>query len=259
MAPLAAILLASLTGSLHCVGMCGPLVAFAVGSTESHSNLGRLALHFAYHGGRLVTYAAIGAVCGLLGAALDMGGAMVGLNRAAAILAGVMMIGVGVIAILRYRGVRLPERKTPGPLRRWIVLGQRAATGLRPLPRAGAIGLLTGFLPCGWLYAFAIVAAGSGSLAWGASVMAAFWMGTVPVLAALGIGVQTLTGTLGRRVPLVTAVALVALGLYTIASRSTVPVAAFEAQAESLQGSGTAEQLDSIQQTVPPCCQPHAQ
>ena len=105
MATLIAILVASLFGSLHCAGMCGPLVAFAVGGADIQSNSVRVLLHAMYHGGRLVSYALIGAVCGLLGAALDLGGAMAGLHRIASLLAGGMMIAVGIIAVLHYKGV----------------------------------------------------------------------------------------------------------------------------------------------------------
>ncbi len=54
--------------------------------------------------------------------------------------------------------------------------------------------------------------------------MVAFWMGTVPILASLGIGVQALMGTLGRRIPLATALVIVGLGLYTIAVRPAISI-----------------------------------
>jgi sulfite exporter TauE/SafE len=258
MSILVAVLLASLFGSLHCAGMCGALVAFAVGATETQSAAARAALHAAYHGGRMVTYALVGAACGLLGAALDLGGAMLGLNRVAAVLAGGMMIAVGVVAIVRYAGVRVPHPPVPNALRRTLAVGQRAAMGLRPLPRALTIGLLTAFLPCGWLYAFAIIAAGTGTAVMGAAVMVAFWMGTVPVLVWLGVGVQALTGTLGRRIPLATAIAVVLLGLHTVIGRSGTPVAAFESTVQSLRGSDTMQQVEAVQHTTPACCQNHS-
>jgi sulfite exporter TauE/SafE len=256
MAALLTVLLVSLSGSLHCAGMCGPLVAFALGSTETQSHGMRWLLQLAYHGGRLFSYALIGALCGLLGAALDMGAALLGLRSVAVILAGSMMIAVGLIAILRYSGLRLPHVKVPGALQRVVVLGQRAAIGLRPFPRALTIGLLSALLPCGWLYAFAIVATGAGSAAMGAAVMAAFWLGTVPVLASLGIGVQAFSGTLGRRMPLITAVAIVVLGLFTIVGRLSVPVAAFEQQQVEISTSGDVQQqVETIDSSTPPCCQ----
>jgi sulfite exporter TauE/SafE len=91
----------------------------------------------------------------------------------------------------------------------------------------------------------------------GAAVMIAFWAGTVPILVSLGVGVQALTGTLGRRIPLATAVVIVILGLYTVGQRSATPVAAFESTVEALQGGDVMEQVKAAQETEPPCCQDH--
>ena len=80
-------------------------------------------------------------------------------------------------------------------------------------------GLITGLLPCGWLWAFAISAAGTGSPVVGAMLMIAFWLGTVPAM----VGVLGLAGPVVARVrarlPLVTAFALIALGLATLGMR----------------------------------------
>lgn len=221
------VLLASLLGSLHCAGMCGAFVAFAVGSPTTPGS--RAACAVGYHGGRLVTYALLGAVAGSLGAALDWGGSMIGLSRVAAALAGAMMIGFGVITLLRLRGVRMSGLRPPAWLSRFVGSGQRVAMGFRPLPRATLIGLLTTLLPCGWLWAFAITAAGTGSPAWGAATMAVFWLGTLPVLVALGLGVQKLSGVLGPRLPAITAVALVVVGLLTVVGRLGVDGSAMAA------------------------------
>ena len=50
-----------------------------------------------------------------------------------------------------------------------------------PVARALLLGLFSTLLPCGWLYAFAVLAAGTGGPWTGMLVMAAFWAGTVPV------------------------------------------------------------------------------
>jgi uncharacterized protein len=252
---LAAVLFASLVGSLHCAGMCGALVAFAVGGMETHSMPGRVLLQLAYHGGRLTTYGLMGAVCGLLGAALDLGGSLVGLHRAAAVLAGATMIGFGIVAVLQYRGWRIPGTRVPAGLQWLLVTGQRLAVGLRPLPRALTIGLLTALLPCGWLWAFALIAAGTGSAGWGAAVMIAFWAGTVPVLASVGAAVQVLTGTLGRRLPLITAVLLVALGLGTIAERFVLSGEPLVMPVPAQASGDLHQQIEAVRQAAPPCCQ----
>jgi sulfite exporter TauE/SafE len=218
---LAAVFAASLLGSLHCVGMCGPLVAVAVGLDGSGTG-SRSALHVAYHGGRLVSYLLLGAVGGGLGAGFDSGVSGLGLQRAATLLAGITMAVIGLVGFFRAVGIRLPAPPAPGPVLRWITALQRAALGLRPLPRAAAVGLGSGLLPCGWLYAFAVTAFGTAGPFMGASVMAAFWAGTVPALLVVGAGVQALTGTLGRRVPILTSLVILAIGLYTIAGRTTL-------------------------------------
>ncbi|RMF85708.1 MAG: sulfite exporter TauE/SafE family protein, partial [Planctomycetota bacterium] len=91
---IAAVFVASLLGSLHCAGMCGPFVAFAVGADAGRT--GGAWRHVAYHGGRLVTYSLLGVAAGALGAALDLGGAWVGVQRTAAIVAGAIMVLFGV-------------------------------------------------------------------------------------------------------------------------------------------------------------------
>jgi len=250
---LVAVLIASFVGSLHCVGMCGPLAAFAVGDPDGEKRASQVGLHAAYHGGRLLTYALVGAVCGLLGAAIDRGGARLGCHRAAALLAGGMMIAVGVAAVLRAVGVRLPHLPLPGSMHRLVLAGQRAAFALRPLPRAICIGLLTAFLPCGWLYLFALKAAETGSPLRGALFMIAFWLGSVPALVLVGASVQTLARLLGQRLPLVTALVIVMLGVFSLAIWMQSPVLAFE-PAKNPADTATVRQVEELGKTIPPCC-----
>jgi sulfite exporter TauE/SafE len=249
----AAALIASFVGSLHCVGMCGPLVAFAVGDPTGGNSQRRPWLHAAYHGGRLLTYSLVGALCGLLGAAIDHGGARLGVHRAAALLAGSIMIIAGCAAAMRATGVRLPHLPLPAVLRRSILAGQRAAFALTPLPRALATGLLTAFLPCGWLYLFALKAAETGNPVRGAMFMAAFWAGSVPALVLVGVGAQSLIRLLGRRLPLVTALAVLMLGVFTIAFWIRAPVLAFE-PAKSSGDIALVGQVQALGKAVPACC-----
>jgi sulfite exporter TauE/SafE len=221
LALIGAVFLASLLGSLHCAGMCGAFVVFAV-SADPRSKAPRLPLHVAYHGGRLGTYVAFGMVAGTVGAALDLSGSLVGVQRLAAMLAGGMMVGFGLIVLLREAGVGVPKAPIPKAMRDAAIAGHRVAQGQAPIVRALLTGLLTTFLPCGWLYAFVIVAAGTADPAMGAVTMAAFWLGTVPVLAAIGAGVQRLLGSLGRFAPTIAASAVIVVGALTVADRSSL-------------------------------------
>jgi sulfite exporter TauE/SafE len=98
--------------------------------------------------------------------------------------------------------------------------------------RAGALGLLTTLLPCGGLWAFVVTAGGTGRPLGGALVMVAFWAGTLPLLTVVGAAVQRAAGPLRRRLPVVSAAMLVALGLLSIAGKLRVaPVNAQSAHA----------------------------
>jgi len=67
------VLASSFIGSLHCIGMCGPLVGFVAGASAGPGASGPKT-HIAYNLGRLVTYTALGGVAGAVGAALDLAG-----------------------------------------------------------------------------------------------------------------------------------------------------------------------------------------
>jgi sulfite exporter TauE/SafE len=215
---LVTVFVASLVGSLHCVGMCGPFVAFYAGGDGS-GGARRLASHGIYSLGRLVAYVVLGAAAGAIGAALDLAGSLAGFQRIAAIAAGTIMVAWGVLALLSIRGVRLFPATHGAAGGRWIRNAFRAVADQPPVVRAASVGLLTGLLPCGWLWAFLVTAAGTGGALTGVAVMAAFWLGTVPALVALGLGAQLIAAPLRRHVPAATAVLLVALGVFAIVSR----------------------------------------
>ena len=230
-----AILTASLLGSVHCAGMCGGFLAMAVTPlTLDRRPLERGApsramtasttppawvLSAAYNLGRLATYATLGALAGLLGSAVDLGGELAGVQRAAAYASGGLMAVVGVLALARALGARVPPVPLPPGAKRLASRGYRGVQRWGPVARATAIGLLTTLLPCGWLYAFVVTAAGTGRPEMGVLVMAAFWVGTLPVMGALGAGVQRLSGPLRRHLPVVTAGLLIAVGALTLSGR----------------------------------------
>jgi sulfite exporter TauE/SafE len=227
--------------------MCGGFVAFYSGADGS-AGARRLLSHAAYSGGRLAAYSILGLAAGAIGAALDLAGSLAGVQRVAAVAAGAVMIAWGVFALLQIAGVKVfrhgSNSKVAGFLRRGVTLvGNRP-----PVVRAATVGVLSGILPCGWLWAFVVTAAGTGSALGGVAVMAAFWAGTVPVLLALGLGAQILSIPLRRHIPAVTAVIIVALGLYAIIGRPATAVAAISKHQHPTVG--TVPSPDD----PPPCC-----
>lgn len=217
---------ASLAGSPHCAAMCGPFVAFA--AAESGSEGGRPRRRpalAAYHAGRLAAYLSLGVTAGALGAGVDRLGALAGVARGAALVAGLLMVAWGLDTILVVSGRRLGLFHAPAPLQRALTAVVGRVQGLPGHARAGLTGLATALLPCGWLYAFVAAAGGTASPARAALVMAVFWTGTLPVMVTLGAGVRRFAGPLRTRLPLVTASAVVVIGLLTIAGRLQRPEA----------------------------------
>ncbi|MEZ6016492.1 MAG: sulfite exporter TauE/SafE family protein [Planctomycetota bacterium] len=276
---LAAVLAASLVGSLHCAGMCGPFLAFVVGAGPARPagpqasapagapqratrQYGALRLQLAYHSARGLGYVLLGAAAGAAGHFIDLAGALTGLRPLAAGLAGLTLVVLGAVALARLAGLRTPGarawRLPEGPARA-LRAAQARALRMPPVTRALAIGATTTFLPCGWLYAFAVTAAGTGAPARGALVMAVFWAGTLPVLVALGAAVRGATRLAGPRLQAVASVALVVLGLWTLAGRVTLePLALAQAvEAQAVQASGEALAAPAPD-ALPPCCAGHA-
>lgn len=209
------ILAASLLGSPHCAGMCGGFVAFYSGQEADGPGWPP---HLAYNGGRLLSYVTLGAIAGAAGAGINQLGAAAGVARAAAVAAGSLMVVWGLGTLLLARGVRLPwvRGRLLGDVSHRLISRLR---GHPPILRALLLGLFTTLLPCGWLYAFVATAAGTGSASGGATVMAAFWLGTVPVMAGLGLAAQRLLGPLRRHLPVITAVILMVIGLLMVTGR----------------------------------------
>ena len=233
----AAILVTSLLGSMHCVGMCGPLALWASGVGGPNASRQSVATRLlAYHSGRLVTFLTAGIIAGAVGGLIATGGEWLGWQQSAARFAGSLMIGLGVWRLLHLWRPISPASPQPtisrdssadgsqgagdpstGSVPQPAVaprqsIGQRIAVNLsarlarlRPaisrLPvhgRALAIGVVTTLLPCGWLYLFVLVAAATASVPTAMIVMVAFWIGTLPALTALVAGAVGMAGAAPR-------------------------------------------------------------
>jgi sulfite exporter TauE/SafE len=206
LALLAGIVATSVIGSIHCVAMCGPLVGL-------HGGARSLRLAAMHSLGRLTTYVLLGAAAGTLGGALDLAGKLGNVQRVATLLAGAFVLAWGVYLLVRKKSVA--RKAGPSTFGNALVRIRRKP----PRLRAWLMGTLTGLLPCGWLWAFVITAGGTGSALLGASVMFAFWLGTVPAMVGLLGFAGPLFARLRTKMPAVTAVALIAIGLGTLAMR----------------------------------------
>ncbi len=249
---LVTIFVASLLGSLHCVGMCGPFALLAASTTENPRP--SVAPTIAYSGGRLLSYSVIGVLFGLLGMALNQGTAFATWQQTATYVAGGLMILVGGIALARQAGLRIRLPQFARPLQQLVKAGFRRTQSLPPQGRACAIGALTSLMPCGWLYTFAITAAGTGSPAWGAGVMVAFWAGTVPIMVALTLGFDRLGVSIQKRVPLMMACLVILIGVFTIAWRAPVSMAGAPDITVATDVDQLTDNVLAIDHETLPCC-----
>jgi sulfite exporter TauE/SafE len=215
---IAAIFLASVLGSLHCAGMCGAFVAIACNRTLGNKPGARevTVLQVAYNGGRLISYTILGALAGGIGWILNIVGSQFGLYPVAAPLAGAIMIALALVTLMKLGGFHLAALHPPRFFARLLGPAHKMAMNQPPLPRAALIGLFTTLMPCGWLYAFVVTAAGTASPLYGAIAMAVFWAGTLPMLVMVGASARRMLGFFGEHLPAVTCLLLVGVGLYTI-------------------------------------------
>jgi sulfite exporter TauE/SafE len=144
-----------------------------------------------------------------------MAGPLAAIQHGAAIAAGIVIVGWGLRTIAIARGWLTTSGSAPVLFRRGLVQLRTH----RAVSRAWLIGVLTGLLPCGWLWVFVVSAAGTGSPWTGAAVMAVFWLGTVPAMTGvLAFGGPALAWA-RRKLPVITAGVMIALGLLTLATR----------------------------------------
>lgn len=187
------VVVGGLLGSAHCVGMCGGF-ALTLGSatTAWRANLVRQGL---FGCGRVFTYAALGAAAGYGGRKLVSAAPLTNAQAWLAVVAGALLVWQGLTAAGLVRFRRRPNAAKPACLGPGLL-----GTLLRTRGSAAALsaGVVTGLLPCGLVYAFLALAAGSGTMGRGMMVMTCFGLGTLPMMTLVGLG-TSLVGVSRRR------------------------------------------------------------
>ena len=172
-------ILLGLLGSLHCAGMCGP-VAVAL-PLNNQSWFSRISGGLLYNGGRIITYAALGAAFGLAGMGLALGG----VQQWISITIGAVMILFVLIPRLGAAGKKISvlTESISGLLKQPFVKLFR----IRTYSSLFTIGLLNGFLPCGLVYIALAGALLMSRVYEGAFYMVFFGLGTIPMMLAIAV------------------------------------------------------------------------
>ncbi len=187
-----------------CLAIVGGLV-LSLSAKISQDNVSDTKTFLLFHVGRLVSFAVLGGVLGIIGNAIGINftfTAILGLLASIVML----MLGLNLVGVFAKNKIALPselfnffrkiEHKTFTPL---------------------IIGFGTFFLPCGFTQSMQIVALSSGSFTSGMSIMFAFALGTLPMLALLSFGSSSFAH--GKHAPLFfksAGVVVIGLGLFAL-------------------------------------------
>ncbi|GAO45171.1 sulfite exporter TauE/SafE family protein [Flavihumibacter petaseus] len=179
------------SGSVHCVGMCGPLLMALPGREGGRSSFFLNVL--LQQSGRILAYVSLGAVAGAAGSMLlnPQWQAMFSLVAGVVLLAG---------ALMRYFPSKFTRKL--GSSRVVIALWQtveRMKSRLGERVSAVLMGVLNGFLPCGMVY-FALLGALTQQQVSGVTgFMALFGIGTLPAMLLTGWGTTLISVDLRKK------------------------------------------------------------
>jgi uncharacterized protein len=182
----------------HCLGMCSPLtVAFSLSHQQNSPTLGQqVKFHTLLNLGRIFSYTVVGAAIGGLGTILSQSGQIAGigseLRQSISVITGLMLIWFGIRQIKPDLLPQLPllhpllQNKLHNYLSGGMVKLAMQKQQWTPL----LLGITWGLMPCGFLYVAQIKAAETSSFQMGAATMLAFGVGTLPMMAGVGISIS---------------------------------------------------------------------
>lgn len=173
-------LMLGLGGSLHCVGMCGPLMMGI--SYPGRSRWDDFGLQMIYQFGRIGSYALLGLILGTIG----LGVLWMEMQRYLVLLIGVLMIIWGVGHWYRMPILRNFESMMDRLVQKYYAKGFRQ----RGKKAYFYLGLMNGLIPCGLVYAALGMSLATGHPIMGVGIMIAFGLGTLPLLLAAILGIH---------------------------------------------------------------------
>jgi uncharacterized protein len=240
-------------GSLHCIGMCGPIVMVLPGSIAERWKF--FAGRVMYNVGRVFAYALLGVVAGLIGQAFTFAGWQ---QRIGVMVGAVMILGVLVPAVLLSK--RMPRNPLTGFVR---VLKDRLGRLLAESKTSSLflIGFFNGFLPCGLVYTAMIGSIAAGQVLGSVLYMALFGVGTIPVMLGASYAANFITLSLRRKLTKMLPVGVVVLGvLFMLRGLGLgIPfispnIEMMKKKTEKMTQSARRGNIVPTEDATPPCC-----
>lgn len=194
----------SFFGSWHCAGMCGPIATLM----STRKSL------WSYNLGRLISYSLLGTVAGGLGQVF-LNSNFVTLRWVSAIVLAFLLLGSGLSLIFPQFFLRKLEIWKWGHKLLDVV---KKAQAFHIEQSGFVVGLLTAFLPCGWLYTYVFAAIATHSPWAGALTLSLFWLGGLPTLSAVPLMIRKTVQSAGLRQQRIAGIVLIISGLYSLSS-----------------------------------------
>lgn len=181
-----------LLGSLHCIGMCGPIVLAlpVIGDSQFKILAGRVL----YNLGRILTYTIMGALFGLFGSRLII----FGLQQDLSIAFGIIILAY--VFIPRSIKARLANTFIYREVTDFIKSRFNRMIVKKSNSSLFTIGVLNGLLPCGFVYVGIAGAVSTVNWLSGALYMTMFGLGTFPVMFATAVFGKIINVNFKRRV-----------------------------------------------------------
>lgn len=198
------------TGGLSCMAVQGGLLATAVGDSESSSQGAPAKTIGLFLAAKLVAYTALGFLLGWLGTVFELSATTRGIIQ---VVVAVFLIGTALRMLDVHPFFRIFAIQPPKFLTRWLRRFSKDGADDHATPVF--LGLLTVLIPCGVTQAMMALALSTSSPWQGALLMASFTLGTTPVFFGLSYLATKLGQTLQHRFTLVTAILILALGIYS--------------------------------------------
>jgi sulfite exporter TauE/SafE len=179
--------LVGLAGGVHCVGMCGGIVAALRMVTPK--GVSPLPYTLSYNVGRILSYTIAGALTGFMG---KIAADYIPLaNYVLSLLSGVMLLLLACYLGQWYTGLTALERVGKRLFSKVQPFAKRFLPFKTPLS-AFPYGFIWGWLPCGLVYSTLTWSLAAGSAVEGSAIMFFFGLGTLPTLLASSAGSQWL-------------------------------------------------------------------
>ncbi|OYU64497.1 MAG: hypothetical protein CFE22_18435 [Cytophagaceae bacterium BCCC1] len=200
--------LLGLVGSLHCVGMCGPLTLLLpnVGQFSSKFVFGRIS----YNLGRVFTYSILGATAGFFGEKVSFFISQKTLS---------IIFGILVLAYVLLPFAFKNKISNPNILYRFSSMLKGAFAKLfksKSFLAQFSFGLVNGLLPCGMVYVALAGAFLATNWSDAALTMMLFGLGTIPLMLPVSLGMSQIRKILGSHFKTIITYTYVLLGAWLI-------------------------------------------